>query len=172
MRTELFWIEGPWQGQLAIMPRPRGGDWLEEEIQGWRRMGVDVVVSLLTSSEKTELDLDEEELLSRNNGIEFLSFSISDRSIPPSMSAFADLISGLRGLLAGGKNVAIHCRQGIGRAGMVAVCLLISSGVEQQVAIAKVSSARRIPVPETSDQRGWIANFTKSLETPRPRVVD
>jgi hypothetical protein len=47
MRTELYWVEGPWSGRLAIMPRPRGGDWLEEEIQSWRRSGIDVVVSLL-----------------------------------------------------------------------------------------------------------------------------
>ena len=54
MRTELFWIDGPWPGRLAIMPRPRGGDWLEEEIQSWRRSGVDLVVSLLTLEERNE----------------------------------------------------------------------------------------------------------------------
>jgi hypothetical protein len=43
MRTELYWIERPWRGRLAIMPRPRGGDWLDDEIQSWRRSGVDVV---------------------------------------------------------------------------------------------------------------------------------
>src|SRR5438445_5914218 len=51
MRTELFWIKGPWPGRLAIMPRPRDGDWLENEIQSWRRSGVDVVFSLLMADE-------------------------------------------------------------------------------------------------------------------------
>ena len=36
MHTELYWIPGPWLGRLAIMPRPRGGDWLEDEIRSWR----------------------------------------------------------------------------------------------------------------------------------------
>src|ERR1043165_4672352 len=81
MEAELFWIEGPWRGRLAIMPRPRGGDWLGEEIQSWRRSGVDVVVSLLTPEEQTELNLHDEESLCRANGIEFVSFPIVDRSV-------------------------------------------------------------------------------------------
>src|SRR5438876_7533933 len=73
MRTELYWIEGPWRGRLAIMPRPRGGDWLEDEIQSWRQSGVDVLVSLLTREEQTELNLGDEESLCRANSIEFVS---------------------------------------------------------------------------------------------------
>ena len=38
------------------MPRPRGGDWLEDEIQAWRRSGVGVVVSLLTPDEIADYD--------------------------------------------------------------------------------------------------------------------
>jgi hypothetical protein len=32
--------------RLAIMPRPRAGDWLEDEAISWRRQGLDTVVSL------------------------------------------------------------------------------------------------------------------------------
>jgi hypothetical protein len=32
---------------LAIMPRPRAGDWLEDEIDQWQREGLKIVVSLL-----------------------------------------------------------------------------------------------------------------------------
>ena len=81
MRTELYWIEGPWQGQLAILPRPRGGDWLEDEVQGWRAAGVDVVVSLLTSDEVAELDLEQEGRLCEAYDIDFRSFPIVDRSV-------------------------------------------------------------------------------------------
>jgi hypothetical protein len=37
MRAELYWIEGPWPSQLAILPRPRGGEWLEDEIRSQLR---------------------------------------------------------------------------------------------------------------------------------------
>jgi hypothetical protein len=90
MRTELYWIEGPWRGSLAIMPRPRGGDWLEDEIQSLRRSGVDVVDSLLTREEQSEFNLSDEESLCRANGIEFVSFPIVDRSVPSSAEAFSE----------------------------------------------------------------------------------
>jgi protein-tyrosine phosphatase len=165
MRTELYWIEGPWRGRLAIMPRPRGGDWLEDEIQSWRRYGVDVVVSLLTCEEQTELNLRDEESLCRANSIEFVSFPIVDRSVPSSAEAFSEQVIKLAEQLANGQNIAVHCRQGIGRAALVAICLLIFSGMEPGSAIERVSGARGCAVPETPEQRRWIADFAKTLVT-------
>jgi len=51
MNPDLFWIPGPWRGRLAVATRPRGGDWLADEAAGWRRAGLDVVVSLLENEE-------------------------------------------------------------------------------------------------------------------------
>lgn len=28
-----YWIPGPWPGRLGIVPRPRGGDWFEDEMR-------------------------------------------------------------------------------------------------------------------------------------------
>jgi protein-tyrosine phosphatase len=165
MRTELYWIARPWRGRLAIMPRPRGGDWLEDEIQSWRRSGVDVVVSLLTREEQTELDLPSEEALCRANGIEFVSIPIVDRGVPSSFETFSDQVIKLTEQLAHGKNIAVHCRQGIGRAALVAICLLALSGLDPAAAIERVGAARGCSVPETPEQRRWIADFAKSLVT-------
>jgi protein-tyrosine phosphatase len=165
MRTDLYWIEGLWRGRLAITPRPRGGDWLEEEIQSWRRSGVDVVVSLLTQEEQTELNLLDEDALSRTNGIEFVSFPIVDRGVPSSAEAFSEQVTKLAAQLANGRNIAVHCRQGIGRAALVAICLLIVSGMEPAAAIERVSAARGCAVPETPEQRRWIADFARTLVT-------
>ena len=163
MRTELFWINGPWTGRLAIMPRPRGGDWLEEEIRSWRQTGIDVVVSLLIAAERTEFDLGDEAAVCQANSIEFVSFPIADRAAPTSMAAFAELVAKLGEELAVGKNVAVHCRQGIGRAALVAICLLVSAGFDRTVAIGQVSLARGCVVPETPDQKRWIADFAASM---------
>lgn len=165
MRTELYWIAGPWPGRLAIMPRPRGGDWQEDEIQSWRQSGVDVVVSLLTREEQTELNLRDEESLCRANSIEFVSIPIVDRSVPSSAEAFLEQMIKLAEKLANGKNVAVHCRQGIGRAALVATCLLTLSGIKAELAIERVSAARGCSVPETPEQRRWITDFAKSLVT-------
>lgn len=84
-------IAGPWSGRLAIVPRPRGGDWLGEDVCSWQEAGLDVVVSLLTHDENTELELNREELLCRARGIQFYAYPIQDRGVPTSRKAAADL---------------------------------------------------------------------------------
>ena len=161
MRTELYWIEGPWQGKLAILPRPRGGDWLEDEVQGWRAAGVDVVVSLLTSDEVAELDLEQEGRLCEAHDIDFRSFPIVDRSVPASRKATLDFVKKLAKLLMEGKTIAIHCRQGIGRSALIAACLLVLSGILPDAAFLRVSEGRGCSVPETSEQQQWLMDFTQ-----------
>jgi protein-tyrosine phosphatase len=165
----MYWIEGPTPGRLAIMPRPRGGDWLEDEVRNWRAAGVDVVVSLLTSREVTELDLAQEEALCKAQGIELVAFPIVDRSVPSSKEAVLKLATELAMRLAEGKNIAIHCRQGIGRAPLVAICVLILAGLDPQSASQRVSTARGCPVPETVEQERWIADFVKEMMVPVPK---
>ena len=96
MKTNFYWIKGPWKGRLAILPRPRGGDWLEEEVNSWKKAGVDTVVSALTPEETGELDLANEESLCRSAGIRFVPFPIEDRSVPDSMMRTRDLAESLR----------------------------------------------------------------------------
>jgi len=73
MNPKLYWITGPWPGKLAISARPRGGDWLEDEISGWRTAGVDAVVSLLTPDENEDLQLVSEADLAQARGLRFVS---------------------------------------------------------------------------------------------------
>jgi protein-tyrosine phosphatase len=159
MFTELFQVEGPWPGQLAISPRPRGGDWLEEEIISWRRVGIDIIVSLLEPSEAADLNLGNEAMQSEATGIQFFSFPIVDRSIPASSSDIHGFLGKIDAKLNQGKNVAVHCRQGIGRAGLMAAALLIERGLSPEDAICRVSAGRRVPIPETEEQRLWLESF-------------
>ena len=167
MRTELYWIEGPWRGRLAIMPRPRGGDWLEDEIAAWKGIGIDTVVSALTRAEIAELDLASEAALSEKAGIEFIAFPILDRSVPTSMRATLELVRRLEPELAAGRKIAIHCRQGIGRASLLAACLLAAGGVELASALDRIAAARGCAVPETSEQREWVVRFVRDMLTAR-----
>ena len=81
MWTKLNWVEGPWQGRLALAARPRGGEWLEDEMEIWRRAGIDTVFSLLTPEEEQDLDLAKEAATVRALGMKFLSFPIPDRQV-------------------------------------------------------------------------------------------
>ena len=163
MKAQLYWVNGPWAGRLAIMPRPRGGDWLEDEIRDWRSSGIDIVVSTLTNEEAGELDLTNEAALCESNGIEYVPFPIADRGVPFSFPATAELLQRLHDKLAEGKGVAIHCRQGIGRSALLAACLLVLAGVDPRAAIQRVAVARGCPVPETAEQRDWVAKFSRDL---------
>jgi protein-tyrosine phosphatase len=165
MRTELYWIDGPWLGHLAISSRPRGGDWLEDEVRSWRQDGIDVVVSLLTGDETTDLDLTQEAELCRVHGLQFLAFPIVDRSVPSSRRATLDFVEKLDNTLTEEKNVVIHCRQGIGRSALIAACLLVLTGMDPETAFQRVSAARGVSVPETPEQRDWVIEFSKKLAT-------
>ena len=159
MFTELHWIDGPWAGRLAITARPRGGDWLEDEIKSWRRNGVGMVLSLLTPGEIEDLDLQHEPQFCHENGIRFLLFPIVDRSVPQSDGDTAQLLEQIDNSLAQGENVVVHCRQGIGRSGMIAASLLAGRGCRPEDAIERVSAARQASIPDTPQQRAWIINF-------------
>jgi hypothetical protein len=76
MKADLFWIPGPWRGNLAIAARPGGGDWLNDEGSAWRQAGVDLIFSLLQDDELTQLGLANERQAVENQGISFLSFPI------------------------------------------------------------------------------------------------
>jgi protein-tyrosine phosphatase len=161
MRTELFWVDGPWTGRIAVAPRPRGGDWLEDEAANWRKAGVDAVVSLLTEQEEQDLELTDEKVRIESGGMRFLAFPIEDYGIPESVAASRALAEEIGELAAGGKKVLIHCRQGIGRAGMIASAVLILAGVGDDEAVRRVTAARGRAVPETPEQRRWVADFAR-----------
>ena len=162
MNPKLYWIENLAPGRLAISARPRGGDWLEDEIEGWRKQGVDVVVSLLTPSENDELGLKDEARFSKTKDIRFFSFPIEDRSVPPSSAKVEQLVGQLGSEIQQGKKIAVHCRQGIGRSSLISAALLISSGEDVEQALKAISQARGMEVPETSEQRKWLDQFAKT----------
>lgn len=60
MRVPLYSVQGSSTGKVSIMARPRGGDWLSDEMKDLHTSGVDILVSLLTDVEMGELDLAEE----------------------------------------------------------------------------------------------------------------
>ncbi len=163
MSTKLYWADGPWPGRLALASRPRGGDWLEDEIAEWRRQGVDTVASLLTVEEEKDLGLSAEERHVRAQGMRFVSFPIPDREVPDSDAKVAAALEKLDADLSSGKNVVVHCRQGIGRSGLMAAGLLIMKGLNPEASIKSLTAARGTSVPETAAQTRWIDHYATIL---------
>lgn len=162
----IYWIKGPWLGRLAILARPRGDDWLENEIKQWRRAGIDVVVSLLTPSENHELGLVEEASLSKKQAIHFLAFPIIDRGTPSSLQEMQTVIATLILWLQQGKTIGIHCRHGIGRSALLAASLLVDAGIDADCAFHQIESVRGVAVPDTSAQKEWVEKFAATVAMP------
>jgi protein-tyrosine phosphatase len=156
MKAHVYWIDGPWPGRLAIVPRPRGGDWLEDEVQAWQQAGLDRVVSLLTPDEVADLDLSKEAAWCQTHDMQFMSFPIPDRGVPASRHAALALVQQLEQALAVGERIAVHCRQGIGRSALLAACVLVAAGEEPDMAFQHISAARGCTVPETVEQQEWV----------------
>jgi protein-tyrosine phosphatase len=149
-------------GTLSISSRPRGGDWLRDELIGLRDAGVDVLVSALTLPEEEELDLGEERHIAEVSGLEFVRLSIPDRDVPTVLEA-RQTMAHLHEALQRGKHVAIHCRLGIGRSALIVASLLILDGRAPQDALEEIQAVRGVPVPDTERQRAWIQDFAQAL---------
>jgi protein-tyrosine phosphatase len=163
MRKEIYWLDEAWPGKLAVGPRPRGGDWLKGDVASWKRANVNAVLSLLTPDEEKNFDLQDEAGEVRTQRMEFTSFPIPDRRAPKSESKLAEVLERITRVLSAGENVLVHCRQGIGRSGLMAACLLVKKGMSPGAAIASVSAARGVSVPETAEQRDWIDHYAVGL---------
>lgn len=159
MRARLFSIQTSSPGHLSTMARPRGGDWLLDEIIAIREAGVDILVSLLTADEVDELDLSREATYCQSQQITFLSFPIPDLTAPPFSPPTFAFLTQLQTLLSEGKHVAIHCRMGIGRSSLIAASLLVLQGFSPDRAFDLISAARGHIVPDTPEQRSWVERY-------------
>ncbi len=157
MVPEIYKIKSYDKGFLAIMAKPRSGDWLEDEICGLSTLGVKVIVSLLDFSEILELGLRDEKKICESIGIEYISFPIKDRSVPESSVHTVKLVRNLHLKLLAGQNMVIHCRAGIGRSGLIAACLLVHAHESPCEAFARISKARKLNVPDTQEQSDWVS---------------
>lgn len=167
---KVFWVPGPWRGKLGILPRPRGGDWLGDETKAWRKARIDVVVSLLEPGEQVQLALEGEAAAATASGVEFRPFPIPDRGVPASQEAVAKLASRIVEALETGRNVAVHCRQGIGRSALIVGAVLVAAGQDPKTALKTIEKSRGLEVPETEEQRQWLRDFASwLLATPSAR---
>jgi len=162
MKPSIYPVPFAAPGRLFIMPKP-SGEWLVEDIAHYRDLGVDVVVSMLEQTEAASLGLSNEGDVCADHGVDFLSFPIADRGLPEE-KAFKLLVRDVTNRIEDGQSVAVHCRAGIGRSGMlVSVVLAGFLGTADQ-AIQTVSEARGVEVPDTAAQRSFVSTVVSSLD--------
>ena len=169
MSADIYWIADVPAGRLAILGRPRSGDWLADEIADWKVAGLTDVVSLLEDHEIRELELIQEAAITQQVGLSFEQFAIPDRGVPVSSEATHALWNRLGTKVRAGRSVGIHCRASIGRAGLIVVGVLLRLGVPESIAWQRASAARGRPVPDTDEQRLWVSNAYRLPRSERGR---
>lgn len=165
MKTDLYWfVNNLTNGNLGICPRPRGNDWLEDEMKHFKNSGVDILVSTLQFSEEYELELLKESQFCESLGIDYQPYPIEDRDLPDSRKRFYEFTKALSLELSEGMNVMIHCRQGIGRSSLLAAGVLRHLWKEPVSDIFSfIGTFRGREVPDTKEQVRWLEEWVEML---------
>lgn len=156
MKATIYSIKEAAPNRIAIVARPRGGDWLCDELSGLSRAGIDVLVSMLTEEEANELGLHREPEECGAAAIKFVNLPIPDRSVPLDRDAFLRSVENLAEMVRAGRSLGVHCRASIGRSSVLAVSILVRLGWDVSKAFYAVESARGCSIPDTPEQRQWV----------------
>jgi protein-tyrosine phosphatase len=158
-RPDIFWIGDVGPARLAMMPCPPPERPLIDTVALWKTAGISLVICLLEEKEAQNLGLCDEPAACMESGIEFVGYPIKDRGIPVSVESVHGLAAMIVSRLNGGEAVAIHCRGGIGRTGMVAGAVLMLLGYSAADSIRALTRARGVNVPQTRAQEEWMDRF-------------
>ena len=161
MKPSIYLVTSSLPGKLFIMPKP-SSEWLEDDVKHLNNIGINTLVSLLEPKEAADLKLENEQSICIQNSITFLTFPIQDRNLP-STNSFDRLIKQVVNKLKEGESVAIHCRAGIGRSGVVVSCALTHFGYSAQQAIKLTSTARGVQIPDTQEQKKFIEHYESQV---------
>lgn len=156
-KLNLFWIETPgMRGRIAVMPRPH-----PDQFAALKAAGVDCIVSLMQPAEAQRFGLGDEAGLCAAAGIAFSALPVVDHGIPESVAPVEAASAKIRGRLARGEGVAVHCFAGLGRSPLLIAAALIDLGFGAEEACEAISRARGFNVPEMEEQYQWLLAYAR-----------
>jgi len=163
MKPDVYRVKDIGNGFLAAMAKPVPGEFIKEEFAGIANEGINQIVSLLEKHEEYSVGLSEEEALTIENGMRFVSYPIADMNLPRSVSSYSRFTYEIFQQISNGINTVVHCRAGIGRTGMITAGILLHEGMAPEEAFELISEKRGITVPDTEEQRNWVTSNCKEI---------
>lgn len=161
-----FALNGDTKSRLSISIAPGKQDekWnrdLQVDLNDIKDNGIHIIVCLLEWSEMIKLHIADYPKKAQENGILFYHLQIKDRGIPAKDELTA-IVSIIVTHLYAGKNVLVHCRGGLGRAGTICACCLGYLGYDGETAIQTVRKHRPGAV-QTKKQAECVMNFSRQF---------
>lgn len=173
------WILEHGEGRLGLCYCPgkkvtrRGVRWnrcLEQDLSRLKRdFGVTTLVCLLNESELSHFKLRHYSELVCAMGFGLAEFPIIEMAAPPSLERTTALVVGILERLVRGERVVVHCRGGVGRAGLVAACALLHMGLADTAgsAIEEVRRRRCRRAVESLSQEKFVHKYAERLKADR-----
>ncbi len=146
-------------GALFLQAMPGRLEPFEKAKAAFVREGVGQVVCL-TSLEEVGMYAPDYARAIESDGLAWSQqiFPIVDGGVPRDVEAFLDLANSVARSLRDGDRVVIHCAAGIGRTGMLAVCVLMALAMTEAEACDAVRNAGSFPESEVQRKLiSWIA---------------
>lgn len=133
---------------------------LDTDLDSLKAWGASAVVSLIELNEFKLLDVGALGKGVRARSMSWYHLPIRDGSIPDTKfeSRWQTVSCQLLERLRRGKSIVVHCRGGLGRAGLVAARLMIGTGVPAEEAIRAVRAARPGAI-ETQEQEDYVLSL-------------
>lgn len=148
-------------GQLIFTPCPGSkGSSLDEALGTLQAAGAEAVITLMPAEELARNDASQLPQLCAERDLEWFHLPVADEQVP--LADFDQVWEGaaarIHESLDAGKRVAIHCKGGSGRTGLIAARILIDREVPRAAAIACVQALRPKAIQHPAHV-GWIERF-------------
>lgn len=123
--------------------------------------GITTLACLLNGAELNCFKLRNYGPLVEATGMELLLFPIIEMAPPDSLPLTKEFVRSIIVRLEKGENVAVHCRGGVGRAGVIAACVLLEMGLARtgRRAIEEVRKLRCARAVESYRQERFVCDF-------------
>lgn len=117
---------------------------MSSDLESIRKWGATVVLTLVELRELALLGVSDLPDRALSMSLLWLHLPIRNMGLPDEVfeESWKWIGPRLLNLLKDGKRILIHCKEGIGRSGIVAARLLIESGIDHQTALRAVRKAR------------------------------
>jgi ADP-ribosyl-[dinitrogen reductase] hydrolase len=133
---------------------------MDEDLDTVANWGANAVLTLMETDELTTFKMSGIEEGVRSRFMEWHHLPIKDLNVPGAgfEKAWPEVSGKLRSLVARGGKVLVHCRGGLGRAGMVVSRLLVEDGAAPGDSIDAVRAVRGPIAVETRQQVAWVGS--------------